>query len=385
MTGGKSILELAPGSPPIRDVEDGAPKTREFNTSRYTSPQILEREKDLIFRKTWIAIARESDVTRPGDCLPIDELDESLVVVHGEDNVVRTFRNSCRHRGTRIFSGPCHLRRIECPYHSWTYHLDGRLIGVPKREGFANLDKQTHGLLSVRTECWGGFVWITFNPDAPPVREYLGALAPQLEPYRLTDMRPLYRRTHVLPCNWKAVLDQATESYHIEAVHSHSIGRVIDTVATFYGLDPHHLQTIPIADYRWRAWLDRLTVPADLHFEPDQVRLFHKYVIFPNTLINVMPYHLTVFRVFPITPDTCRFHYEFHIRQKANLVDRLRGWLTLMASLYILREDFGVLLPFQAGAKAAGNHRIPFHSEEQPLAYFHGVVDRYLEAGTNPN
>jgi hypothetical protein len=122
-------------------------------------------------------------------------------------------------------------------------------------------------------------------------------------------------------------------------------------------------------------------VPADLQLTPDQLRLFHKYVIFPNTLINVMPYHLTVFRVFPITPDTCRFHYEFHLRERAGLVGRLRGWLTLLASLYILKEDFRVLLPFQSGLKAAGTRSISFHAEERPLEYFHTVIDRHVGAG----
>jgi phenylpropionate dioxygenase-like ring-hydroxylating dioxygenase large terminal subunit len=251
-------------------------------------------------------------------------------------------------------------------------------------EGFAGLQKGSHGLISIRTECWGGFVWITLDAEAPPLLEYLGTVAAQLAPYRLAQMRPLLRRTWTLPCNWKAVLDQATESYHLHAVHGRSVARVIDTVSTFYGLDPHHLQTIPIADYSWRSWFDRWAVPADLQFTSDQLRLFHKYVIFPNTLINVMPYHLTVFRVFPITPEQCRFHYEFHIRERAGFVGRLRGWLTLLASLYILREDFRVLSPFQAGVTAAGSQSIPFHSEEGPLEYFHGVVDRYIEGEPRP-
>jgi phenylpropionate dioxygenase-like ring-hydroxylating dioxygenase large terminal subunit len=246
-------------------------------------------------------------------------------------------------------------------------------------EGFDGLEKESRGLYAVRTECWGGFVWITFNAEAPPVEQYLGALAGQLTPYRLADMRPLLRRTWTLPCNWKAVLDQATESYHLRSVHGRSIARVMDSLSTFKSFDEHHLQTIPIADYWWRTRLDRWSVPADLPVTPDQLRLFHKYVIFPNTLINVMPYHLTVFRVFPITPDSCRFHYEFHLRDKAGPVGRVRGWLTLLASLYILREDFKVLLPFQSGLKAAGNRAVVFHREERPLEYFHSVIDRHLD------
>lgn len=363
---------------------DREPSMAVFSTDRYWSPAFLEREKEHVFRKTWIVAARESDLARPGDCLSFDEMGESLLLVRGDDGMVRTFHNTCRHRGTRLVSGRCHARRITCPYHAWTYSLDGRLVGVPKMQGFAGLDRDTLGLFPVRTECWGGFVWITFNAEAPPVARYLGALAAQLEPYRLADMRPLFRRTWTLPCNWKAVLDQATEAYHLAAVHGQAIGRVIDTVATFHGLDPHHLQTIPIADFRWRDRLDRLSVPADLQFTSDQLRLFHKYVIFPNTLVNVMPYHLTVFRVFPITADTCRFHYEFHLREKAGPVGRVRGWLTLLISLYTLREDFRVLLPFQSGVKAAGNRTIPFHQEEHPLEYFHGVIDRHVN-GNRPS
>jgi phenylpropionate dioxygenase-like ring-hydroxylating dioxygenase large terminal subunit len=364
-------------NPPL--VCGDTPQRRVFNTDRYTSAEFLQREKEGVFRKTWMVAGRESDVSQPGDRIPIDELGESLFVVRGEDGVVRTFHNACRHRGTQLVSRPCGGRRITCPYHGWTYGLDGRLLGVPKMDGFEGLNKDTRGLIAVRTECWGGFVWITFNPEAPAVTEYLGALALQLSPYRLADMRPLLRRTWTLPCNWKAVLDQATESYHLHSVHARSVARVIDTVSTFYGLDPHHLQTIPIADYWWRPWLDRMSVPADLQFVPDQLSLFHKYIIFPNTLINVMPYHLTVFRVFPITPERCRFHYEFHVRARAGAVARVRGWLTLLASLYILREDFRVLRPFQSGVASAGSQPIPFHREERPLEYFHGVVDRYVQ------
>ena len=175
-------------------------------------------------------------------------------------------------------------------------------------EGFRGLDRATHGLDSIRTECWGGFVWITFNPAAKPVREYLGPLADELEPYKLEEMRPIHRHTSIQPCNWKAILDQATEIYHLMSVHGHSIGPHVKARAEFSGVGPHHRQTIPVADYWWRPPLDRLSAPPGIPFSDDQLRLLHKYVIFPNTLVlNVMPYHLTVFRVFPITAGTRRF------------------------------------------------------------------------------
>jgi phenylpropionate dioxygenase-like ring-hydroxylating dioxygenase large terminal subunit len=354
------------------------PTARVATSRRYTSPEILRLERNRVFDTAWLAVARESDVRRAGERWPIDVLGNSLLLVRGDDGVVRTFRNACRHRGTRLASRRCTDRRITCPYHGWTYGLDGRLLGVPKREGFADLERDDLGLLAVRTEAWGGWVWITFDAGAPSLRDYLGAVREQLDPYQLHDMRPMLRRTWTLPCNWKAVLDQATESYHLGPVHGRSIGRAIDTVARFQGLGRHHLQTIPIADYGWRSWLDARSTPAGLAVTPEQRRLFHKYLVFPNMVWNVMPYHLTVFRVYPITPDTCRFDYEFHIRGGAGLVPRARGWVTLLASLYILREDFGLLEPFQRGVTAAPDQPIAFHREEQPLAYFHRVLDDHI-------
>jgi phenylpropionate dioxygenase-like ring-hydroxylating dioxygenase large terminal subunit len=351
-----------------------------FFTDRYTSPEFLEQERAKVFRKTWLVLARESDVARDGDCLPVDELGESLLVVRDRDGRVRTFQNTCRHRGTRLISRKCQLARLSCPYHGWTYGLDGRLVRVPKQEGFDALDKERHGLFPLRTECWGGFVWITFDNEAPPLEQYLGSLVEQLAAYRLDAMRPLYRKTWDLPCNWKAVLDQATESYHLESVHGRSIGRIVDALPTFHPLDPHHLQTVPVADFGWRHWIDRASVLDPADFEPDQLRLFHKYVVFPNTLLNVMPYHLTVFRVFPITASSCRFHYEFHVPRGAGPIARMRGALTLAASLLILKEDFEILPLFQAGVKTAAKRSIRFHREERPLEYFHGVLDRHLRA-----
>lgn len=351
-----------------------------FSTDRYTSPAFLERELAGVFRRCWITVARATDLPRPGDRLAVDALDTALLLVRGDDGVIRAFHNTCRHRGTRLVSGRCGGRRITCPYHGWTYGLDGRLIGVPKADGFEAFDKRTRGLMPITADCWGGFVWVNFDDQAPPLREFLGPVAEQLDSYALEEMQPLYRHTRTLDCNWKAILDQATEAYHLRMVHGRSIGRVIDTVATFSGLGRHHRQTIPIADYAWRHRLDRWSIGSERVFTPDQMRLFHKYVIFPNTLVNVMPYHLTVFRVFPLGPDRCRFDYEFYVRGTAGLVGRARGWLTLLASRYILREDFGVLLPFQSGVRTGAPRAVMFHREEQALAHFHAVIDGYVAA-----
>lgn len=356
-----------------------------FRADRYSSEAFQRAELERIFERTWVIVARESAIAAVGDCLPIEVLGRSLLLVRGEDACVRAFLNVCRHRGTRLLSAACTSKSLTCRYHGWRYALDGSLVHVPKQEGFGTLDTARHGLIPVRAKCFAGFVWIDLSTEAPSLEEHLGSVHDRLEPYRLEEMHPLLERTDILPCNWKAVLDQATETYHVQSLHGRSVGRFIDTraevVARFHPLGEHHLQVLPILESRWRARVDRLSTPSDLRFDDERMHRMHKYLVFPNTILNVLPYHLTVFRVFPITPDRCWFHYGFYLRRRAGWFARIRGFATLAASRYILSEDLKMLPIVQAGANAAGAMPITFHSEESPLAHFHKVIDDRIGAG----
>lgn len=349
-----------------------------LHTDRYTSSERFEREGQAIFGKTWIAVARESDVANEGDCLSVDELGESVLLVRGGDGSVRAFRNSCRHRGTRLLDGRCRVAELRCPYHGWTYRLDGRLEHVPGASEFRKGDLRSRDLLPVRVDAFAGFVWLCFDEAAPPLREYLGDAGERLAPFRLEEMRPIYRRTSEHPCNWKAILDNNGERYHVSSLHPFWWKVLGPEVGTFHDLTDHQLRVWAMGDFRGRAALDRWMTPARLELNAEQSDLYHRFLIFPNTLLSATPYQLTVFRIFPITKDTCRFHYEFHVRHDASLLTRLRAWVTLAISLRIIGEDNSILGPFQKGVSAVGRQSIPLHSEEIALEHFHRVVDRYL-------
>jgi phenylpropionate dioxygenase-like ring-hydroxylating dioxygenase large terminal subunit len=348
-----------------------------FFTDRYTSAEQLQREVGSIFRRTWIVAARDSDVAHAGDCLAFDELDQALILARGNDGVVRAFRNACRHRGTRILCGRHRGQTLTCPYHGWQYGLDGRLTRVPAVEGFAGLDFEAHGLTRVRAESFAGFVWVSFDEGTPPLREYLASVADQLEPYQLERMRPIRRKVWTLPCNWKILVDNNIERYHVASVHRLWSAVLAPETPVFHDLGIHHLFSVSMGNYRWRTALDRLTMPPDLPLRPEEQGLYQRYLVFPNTLISALPYHLTVFRVFPLAPDRCRFHYEFHVRDDASVLARLRGQLTQLASLRIVREDNATLELVQRGV-ATGRQAIPLHREEGAIAHFHAVVDRFV-------
>jgi phenylpropionate dioxygenase-like ring-hydroxylating dioxygenase large terminal subunit len=190
----------------------------------YTSPEFYQREVERIFRKTWNFIGREDEIPSPGDYMTYELFGDPIIILRGRTGKVRAFANTCRHRGARLLNGKGNCRLITCPYHSWAYRLDGSLIGTAGMEATLNFDKSTYGLHRLRLSTWEGFIFVSFNPRGPGLREHLGDLPERLHSYHMADMVCVRRREYNLVCNWKIFLENAMEDYHTPAVHRQSIG-----------------------------------------------------------------------------------------------------------------------------------------------------------------
>jgi len=146
-----------------------------------------------------------------------------VVVVRDRDGTVRAFANSCRHRGAKVMQGEGHCTVMTCPYHSWTYALDGRLIGAMEMDETAGFDRKKFGLVELRLETWAGFLFLNFDHDAAPLSDWLGDLPELLASYNLDDMVTTRRVEYDLACNWKIYVENAMESYHVPTVHQQTI------------------------------------------------------------------------------------------------------------------------------------------------------------------
>src|SRR5262249_45082868 len=149
---------------------------------------------------------------------------DPVIIVRDRNDKVRAFANCCRHRGTRLLDGKGNCRVITCPYHGWSYALDGNLVGSPAMEKTLNFDKKTYGLHGLRLETWDGFIFVSFDASVPSLSEYLGDLPERLRSYNMADMVCVRRREYNLACNWKIYLENAMEDYHTPTVHRQSIG-----------------------------------------------------------------------------------------------------------------------------------------------------------------
>jgi len=227
---------------------DGAVEVPPIPSGRYCDPDFATLERDRVWRRTWLYVAHTSQLAEPGSYVTSDRSGSPLVVVRGEDGVVRAFYNSCRHRAAPVVRDECGTaRRLTCQYHSWSYDLAGRLRAVPDARNFVDLDQEELGLVPVRCEEWEGFVFTNEDPDAVPLVEHLGALAEQMREVDGTRLRWIDRQVHPVEANWKVVVDAFLEVYHIRTVHPDNAALLYDDSTVTVAMLPNGHSRLSVA------------------------------------------------------------------------------------------------------------------------------------------
>ncbi|HEX8526890.1 aromatic ring-hydroxylating oxygenase subunit alpha, partial [Allosphingosinicella sp.] len=247
-----------------------------------------------------------NDIPAVGDWRTIDYLGESVIVVRGEDNLVRAFSNVCRHRGSRVVSGGAGCsRRLTCPYHAWTYALDGRLIGLPRKADYPGLETGKLGLEPVEIECWRGFHFVRLEPGGPSVAAMMAPHEPEIEPYRFEALEALGRVTlRPRDVNWKNVADNYSDGLHIAVAHpgltrlfgrgySVSAGDHVDRMAG-------DLVERPSANPSERAYQQHLPTVPNLPAELQRRWLYFK--LWPNVAFDIYPDQIDFMQFLPVSP-----------------------------------------------------------------------------------
>ena len=191
--------------------------------SCYTSEDIYRREVARIFMRKWNLIGRADYWPKPGDYAAMSLAGAEYMVLRDGGGQLRAFANSCRHRGAKLLDGEGRRERIVCPYHGWTYGLDGALTFANGMEEAKAFDPAAYGLAELRLEIWAGFVFVNFDPGCRPLAEYLGDLGDHLASYGLEDMLTVKREAFVVRTNWKSYVENSMESFHHPTVHRDSV------------------------------------------------------------------------------------------------------------------------------------------------------------------
>ena len=194
----------------------------------YAHPDLFRWELEVLFRRSWVGVGRVDRWRSPGDYAAMDVGGAPIVVLRDKRGELRAFANTCRHRGAKLLAGQGNCATIRCPFHRWTYALDGRLVMAPRMERTEDFVREDYGLIALRIESYHGFAFVCLDDTAESVAEWLGDFPRLHAPWSLGDMVSTRRRELEVACNWKSFLEVFNEYYHLPYVHPDSIGDLYD-------------------------------------------------------------------------------------------------------------------------------------------------------------
>ena len=271
----------------------------------YNSDELTQLEMKQLFLRSWRFVCHVSDIPTPGDYQCFEMADERAVVVRDQDGQVRAFHNVCRHRASRVVGedkGHCGKAFI-CPFHGWSYNLDGTLKNIPKADSFPPIDKQEFGLKSLDCEVWHGMTFIRFGGDGPAVSELFAQAAEEIGLYRIEDMQPLddpYQ--YQFDLDWKAVLDIDNEGYHVPIGHP----ELFDLVGATYTDQPlegglsRAFGVINQRKHRLERNRDYVAALPEASYLPESHRqLWIYWGLFPGFVLTLFPDQIEIYQIYP--------------------------------------------------------------------------------------
>jgi phenylpropionate dioxygenase-like ring-hydroxylating dioxygenase large terminal subunit len=295
MTINFSVREL------VENVSAPFERARAMPPSVYTTKEFLESELSEVFAKEWICVGRASALKEPGDYLTHDVAGQPIFVIRDASGALRAMSNVCLHRMSTLLEGAGQCRAIVCPYHGWTYNLDGTLRGAPAMTLNQAFDRQDYRLPAVRCEEWLGWVMITLNPHAPPVATQLAEVSELIDDFQMETYVETFRETHVWDTNWKILAENFMESYHLPVCHSGTIGGLskLDEMICPPGRDAFNYHTILKDDSLKIA----LAHPDNTRLVGDRRRTTFLLAVYPSLLITLTPGYFWYLSLHPRGPD----------------------------------------------------------------------------------
>ena len=328
-------------------------------SSWYTDPSVLQLEKPKVFHHTWQPVGHARQVAEPGSYLAADIAGEPVLITRAADGELRAFSNVCRHRASVVASGCGKANVLRCPYHGWSYKLDGRLHAAPEFEGVADWNPAEVCLPQMKVEVWGPFVFVNADGKAPPLTEVFGSIPQEVAELGcpIDQLHFSARRDYVIHCNWKVYVDNYLEGYHLPAAHP-SLHRMLDY--SQYRVEP----------FRWYS-----SQYAPIRASQEKAVYFW---IFPNFMLNVYPDNLSSNIIVPLSHDRTLTIFEWFTYPGADGPAEVKPE-TIAFSDEIQQEDIRICESVQRGLSSSFYDKGRFSvKRENGVHHFHLLLDEAL-------
>lgn len=359
----------------------------------YQSPEIFHLETERIFHRQWFCVGRVDQMPAAGDFLQVSVAGESIFVVRGRDDGLRAFYNVCRHRGSQLLRtdplpdvarpGAANSGRVAgavvCPYHAWTYNLDGTLRAAPYVRFDAACPKERFSLVSVQLDTWGGFVFLNLSAEpAGPVREQIADPVRRLVRYPLQDLRRGAQLVYDVRANWKIIMENYNECYHCGPVHP-ELCALVPAFREQGGAGLEWDDGIPHRPGAWTFTASGTSTRAPFPGLSDTEKTHHKgEVAYPNLLLSLAAEHVAAFVLWPVAPDQTRIACEFlfHVSEvgkpEFDPRDVIEFWDV------VNRQDWSICESVQLGMRSRGFRGGFYSPMEDPSLDIRRYLERHL-------
>ena len=342
----------------------------------YTSTDRLARDKAMVHASPQL-VGYASELPGPGTYCTKTVMGRSILLTRVADGSVKAFNNVCLHRQSQVVTGCGAARRFACPYHAWTYDLEGNLVGVPGKEGFPETSSQPRRLTELPATEHAGFLWLALDPQATlDIAAFLGPLADELESWGIGRWSPLGEKVLDSPINWKLAIDTFAENYHFATVHKNTFATIARSNCTvFDSFGPHHRLVFPL-----NGITDLDKIPEE-QWDPLQ-NMVVIYALFPNIVLSATIANGELFRVYP-TDEPGR---SITVHQNSTPLDLSDESVAAGAQAVfeyahatVRDEDYALVASLQANLESGAREHLLFGRNEPGLQHRHVTWSQAIE------
>lgn len=341
----------------------------------YSDPDFFALEREKVFLPAWHLVCHVSDIPNAGDYHSFSMCGELAIVVRGKEGAIRAFHNVCRHRAARLLDGETGNcgRQITCPYHAWTYQLDGTLTGVPYLQDYENFERADHGLTPIELGVYAGFVFIRFRAGGPSLSDYMAPISEELAIYRTEEVRPLRKvGARIREVNWKNATDNYVDALHIRVAHDGLNGLLGDSYTLTIDRDVHKIfsdiQPTKMAKVSNAAY--RKLLPRVDHLPEERQKMWTYYKLWPSLMFDVYPDQIDFMQFIPLTPTTCLLRECAYALDDDRREMKAARYLNWRINRIVNREDKDLIERVQAGMGSSSFRTGPFGKSEICLRHF---------------
>jgi len=346
-------------------------------TKRYTSPEFFELEMQQIFHRNWLFAGHESEWAEPGAYQLFTRSGAPIVIVRGQDNLLRAFYNSCRHRGAPVTRDVCGVaKRLTCQYHSWSYDTQGKLKAVPDSRSFVDLNTEDLALVPVRCEVSQGWVFVNEDAQGSSLIEFLGPISEQMLDINGPDMRRVGRQVHRVEANWKLMVDAFLEVYHVRTVHPDNAALLYDDQSVTVAMLPNGHSRLTTEK---REELRDFPMVSEQYDNPSVGSLWRQtstsFGIFPNLVVPMDTGAFTFLSMWPIDRRTTELELNWFAPawQGEEVPQEHQQRLELFDT--VMAQDKANMAPIQTSVESPGAQPFQIGWHERLIHHFQRAVD----------